>query len=187
MSLFQAAELYMDHYPVKHHQTLDHFTMASIHGDDTIRVEMSFEGTGDAGGTQQALFTKAGLLGDSFGAPISKGLLTHRALSIMTVINARHGKQVYGAAEFGDLVASLRFQWDLKRQSHLSNVVISKVVRTLLMTPEISQRWTWDEVLEIIHGVHREMVTQIGNDYPVSVLLVGFNPDTNEIAPPIKR
>lgn len=181
MSFFETVELYSEHYPVKHHLTLDHFMMGRLVDADTIEVELLFGSDGDK--PKQVLY-KDGLLADSFGDTISKGRVTHRAQSIMTVVQGRHGAPFYTPMDVGGLVASLFFQWDQNREHYLTHSLQAKVIRDLMGDPNAGT-WTLDRILQMVHNAHRETIVHISNDYPVSVLLLGFNQNSDDIAPPI--
>ena len=184
MSFFEAVELYSEHYPAKYHLALDHFMMGRLVDADTVEVELLFGSDGDK--PKQALY-KDGLLADSFGETISKGRLTHRAQSIMTVVNARSGAQIYTPLDVGGLIASLFFQWDQNREHYLTHSLQAKVIRDLMGDPSAGTAWTLDRILQAVHNVNRETIVHISNDYPVSVLLLGFNQNNDVIAPPITR
>jgi hypothetical protein len=184
MSFFETVELYSEHYPVKHHLTLDHFMLGRLVDADTAEVELLFGSDGDK--PKQVLY-KDGLLADSFGETISKGRVTHRAQSIMTVINGRYGAQIYTPVDVGGLVASLFFQWDQNREHYLTHSLQAKVIRDLMGDPGVGTAWTLDRILHVVHNAHRETIVHISNDYPVSVLLLGFNQNSDVVAAPITR
>lgn len=184
MSFFETVELYSEHYPVKQHLTLDHFMLGRLVDADTVEVELLFGSDGDK--PKQVLY-KDGLLADSFGETISKGRVTHRAQSIMTVINGRYGAQIYTPVDVGGLVASLFFQWDQNREHYLTHSLQAKVIRDLMGDPGVGTAWTLDRILHVVHNAHRETIVHISNDYPVSVLLLGFNQNSDVVAAPITR
>lgn len=187
MGFYSSVDRYREHYPVRHQLTLDHFAHARVYDDDTISVELVFEGVDEAGGTKGALYTKEGLLADSFGDQISKGLLTSRAQSMMTVFNAKFGNQFYTPLDAGRLVADLFFQWDPERKDYRSRELMAKITMGFVTAPPGTLNWSQDAILEIIHRAHREVIGSNQTNYPVSVLLVGFNQESNVVAKPIPR
>lgn len=187
MGFYAAVDRYLEHYPVRHQLALDHFAQARVHGDETISVELVFEGVDVAGGTKGALYTKEGLLADSFGDQISKGLLTSRAQSTMTVFNAKHGEQTYSPLGACRLVADLYFQWDPERKDGLSRELIAKTMMGIVTAPPGTLYWTQDALLEIVHRAHRELVDPNYQTFPVSVVLIGFERERSTIPKPIPR
>lgn len=189
-TLRETLELYKNYYPIAQHLKLNHaLSYKTCAGHDAIAIDMllrhtedqlDVEGQGISGWNKEIY---GGVYVDDatsicYTQPVSHSMLTLRATSSLTVMQAAFGKHRHNYTDFMRLLSGAFLTNDHAMQDWRSNDVfcaagVAALRATTLRGSDNHESWTTEEVLNFFHRAHREMVANSVRGRKISVLVIG--------------